>query len=94
MDSEYYLNLFKALLIKTQNLTGIERDKAISIALAVLHETNKDRRVAEMKKDRENQRQEPATARQIAYLKTLGLEPENGMTKQDAMKAISECLKR
>jgi hypothetical protein len=94
MDSEYYLNLFKALLIKTQSSTNIERDKAILIALDVMHETNKDRRVEEMKADREKQRQEPATARQIAYMKILGIKTEEGISKQNATKIIEQAVRR
>lgn len=94
MEAQYYLNLFQALVRKIQNLSNFEQEKAVQIALAIMQELSKDRRVEEMKKEREKAREEPATGRQLAYLKVLGANVKSGITKQEASEIIEKFLKK
>jgi uncharacterized tellurite resistance protein B-like protein len=89
MEAQYYLNLFKALVRKLK-AEGFEGISACSIALVFLQELSKDRRVEEMKADREKAKHEPATSRQIAYLKILGVKVEDGIDKQNAARMIEQ----
>jgi hypothetical protein len=92
MEAQYYLNLFKALLRKLK-AEGFEGPVTCSIALVFLQELSKDRRVEEMKADREKERRkEPATVRQITYLKTLGFRIHDGISKQEASEVIRRIL--
>jgi len=94
MGAEYYLNLFEALVNKIQNNGKFHPDKAVLIALGILQEMSKDRRVEEMKAEREKAKQEPATSRQIAYLKVLGVEADEGLSKQNAAKMIEQAVQK
>lgn len=90
MEARHYINMFSALLRKMQFSMNFEQDKAVQIAIAVMHEMSKDRRVEEMKKEREIARQELATARQLAYAKVLGIEVSNRLTKKEAGRLIEQ----
>jgi hypothetical protein len=92
MEFQYYINLFKAILAKI-NKEGFNGYSACDISIAILQELSKDRRVEEMKTERENARKEPATVRQITYLKALGIRIEEGITKQEAYKVIKKYLR-
>lgn len=93
MEAQYYLNLFKALLRKLK-AEGFDGVSACSIALGLLQELSKDRRVEEMKAERENERRkEPATVRQITFMKTLGFRIHDGISKQEASEVIRNHLK-
>jgi len=94
MGAEYYLSLFEALVNKIQNNSKLNPDKAVLIALGILQEISKDRRVEEMKAEREKAKQEPATSRQIAYLKVLGVEADEGLSKQKAAKMIEQAVQK
>lgn len=94
MGAEYYISLFEALVNKIQNNGKFNPDRAVLIALGILQEMSKDRRVEEMKKDREKAKQEPATPRQIAYLKVLGMRAEEGLSKQNAAKMIEQAVQK
>lgn len=87
MKTDEYLRLFKEIC---EQLDGeLDRER---IAIAILHEVAKDKRMAMIMKARENGKQEQATVRQIAYLHVLGIEPDNGLTKQEATQLIEEAL--
>ena len=45
-----------------------------------------------MKADREKAKEEPATVKQIAYLRILGRDAADGITKQQAAKMIDQAL--
>lgn len=94
MGAEYYLSLFQALVSKIQKNSSFNPDKAVLIALGILQEMSKDRRVEEMKSEREKARQEPVTPRQIAYLKILGMKVEEGLSKQNAAKIIEQAVQK
>ena len=53
-------------------------------------EIAKDRRVAEIAEAREKNNRSPATARQVAYARALGIELPENATKQEATKLITE----
>ena len=51
METQYYINLFKALIRNLEN-NGFEGALAFNTALILLQELNKDRRSEEMKAER------------------------------------------
>lgn len=93
METQYYINLFKALLKKLEK-NGFSGVSAFNIALVLLQELSKDRRVEEMKKEKQRLQKEPATIKQIKLLYKLGKQIENELTKQEASKIIQEILTR
>jgi hypothetical protein len=65
-------------------------DKA---ALALLQEVAKDKRMDQMREERELKNNQPATARQIKFLKKLGIEMfDPGLTKKQASTLIDETM--
>jgi hypothetical protein len=94
MEAQYYINLFKGLLRKLE-ANSFQGPVACSIALVFLQEMNKDRRVEEMKADREKEkekRKEPATSKQLDYLNILRVKANSEMTKEEAGKLIERAL--
>jgi len=68
-------------------------------ALALLHEVAEDLRVQAEQEGRGPVREtvegeEPATDRQLQYLKRLGVMPEKGLSKQEASGLIDEALEK
>jgi hypothetical protein len=82
--AEKYLTLFEEIKKKAG---GDER-----IAQAVLVEVTKDRRMEEMREEREARNGEPATPKQLDYLKNLGVPVSQGLTKKQASELIDEAL--
>ena len=80
-----YLDLFEELKQKT----GDEKT-----ALSLLQEVSKDRRMEEIREERENKNSEPATTRQLMFMKKLGIEVPPGVTKKEASISIDEELGR
>ena len=91
MEAQYYINMYKALINKLQE-SGFSGTSPFLVAPVLLQELNKDRRVEEMKADREKAKEEPATIKQIAYLRVLGKDVGNGTTKQQAARMIDQAL--
>lgn len=87
VQTDEYLRLFKEICEQLD--TALDRER---IAIAILHEVAKDKRMAMIMRERENGKQEQATVRQIAYLHVLGIEPNNGLTKTEATHLIEEAL--
>ena len=84
MEAEQYVKRFQEIASK---LSG--RGKQ-SIALAIMQELAKDRRMAEIAEAREKNNGSPATARQVAYARALGIELPQNATKKEATKLITE----
>jgi hypothetical protein len=82
--AEKYLELYNAIKAKT---SGDDR-----LALTVLQEVTKDRRMDEMREEREQRNGEPATPKQLQFLKKLGVEVRPGITKREASMRIDEAL--
>ena len=57
-------------------------------AVRILSEIAKDERMDQMREERELMNGEPATGRQLQYLKTLGIQIAPGLTKKQASKLI------
>lgn len=57
-------------------------------AVRILSEIAKDERMDQMREDREMMNGEPASMRQLQYLKTLGIQIAPGLTKKQASKLI------
>ena len=74
-----YLGLFEELKQKTND----ERT-----ALTLLQEVSKDRRMEEMREEREAKNGETATTKQMNYMKKLGIDIPPGITKKEASRLI------
>ena len=79
---EEYISLYNAIHKHT---------KDINMTTAILTEIRKDMRAAEMQQNRfVGTGAFPATEGQISYLKWLGIETTDGITRQEASKLIDE----
>jgi hypothetical protein len=82
---EKYLGLF-------QEIRGRVSDD--QVARAILAEVAKDRRMEEIRQEREQHNSDPATAKQLQYLKNLGVETRPGLTKKEASVLIDEAIQK
>ena len=64
----------------------------IQVAIAILQEVTKDQRMSSIRQERKMNGDQPATEKQLAYLKNLGVDAEANMTKQEASSLIDEML--
>jgi len=80
-----YLDLFEELKKKTKDQTA---------ALTLLQEVSKDSRMEEIREEREANKSELATAKQINFMKKLGMGIPEGVTKREALTLIDEELGR
>lgn len=89
-----YLELFQAI----RQRTGDDR-----AAVAILQEVNKDIRMEQIRQERANGVEfgngwnggdEPATERQLSYLKNLGVQVDGKLTKKKASAMIDEELEK
>jgi hypothetical protein len=80
---ENYLDLYD----KVRARTGDDRS-----ALAILQEMNKDKRMAQIRAERNGNGDQPATDRQKGYLKKLGVEVPADLTKAQASALIDGAL--
>ena len=80
-----YLKLYDDI----KDRTGDER-----IALSILQEVNKDIRMAQIREERENGNDKPATEKQLNYLKKLGVDVSVDLTKKQASALIDEALEK
>jgi len=78
---EKYLELF-------QEIRGKVDDERT--ALTLLQEVSKDRRMEQIREEREMKNGEPATTRQLQFMKKLGIEIPPGVTKKQASMLIDE----
>jgi len=81
-----YLELFEQIKQKTQG-----DDK---IALSLLTEISKDRRMEEIRQEKEARNGEPATEKQKKFMKKLGMDCPKNATKKEASVLIDEELSR
>jgi hypothetical protein len=83
--AERYINLYGEIRKKT----GDDR-----VAQAILAEVAKDRRMQEMREEREARNGELATAKQLQYLENLGVKVKPGLTKKEASALIDEAVEK
>jgi hypothetical protein len=81
---EKYLDLFSEIKERTN---GDDR-----LALLVMQEVTKDRRMEEMRAEREQRNNEPATPKQLQFLKNLKVEIPAGLNKKQASGFIDTAL--
>lgn len=72
----------------------IAKVKDEHVARTILSETAKDQRMQAIRDEREAQNGRPATARQLEYLKSLGVKVKPGLTKKQASSLIDEALEK
>ena len=99
-DAEPYIEMFETI----RNRVGDD-----DIAVAVMHELSKDRRMAAIRAERQAKLEafqperpsykpgtgsRPASKKQLDYLKDLGITPRVNMTSEDASQAIDEVQAR
>ena len=93
--AEKTVEQYLTLLGKIKARTGDDRT-----ALTILQEVSKDMRMAQVREERENgyghgsnqSDDAEATERQCAYLRRLGVEIPEGLTKKEASALIDEAL--
>ena len=92
MKIDEYVEEFYEILgkLKDRNREG-DFDEA-EVALGILRERAKDRRMAAMEKTREREKKEPASEKQKNYMDDLGIVYEEGITKEEASKEIEKAL--
>ncbi len=78
---ETYLGLYGGILGKVNSP---------EVALGILQECARDRRMQEIRQEKERGNGDAATERQIAFLRDLGVEVEPGLTKRQASQLIDE----
>jgi hypothetical protein len=78
-----YLEVFNEIKKKTDDST---------VAIALLSEICKDRRMQEIKEQKEANNNESATERQKRFMKNLGIKIPQGVTKKEASMLIDEEL--
>jgi hypothetical protein len=98
--AEPYIELFETI----RNRVGDD-----AIAVAVMHELSKDRRMAELRAERQTKLdaferngapvrprtgQRPASKKQLEFLRDLGVEPRADVTSEEASRAIDEAQAR
>jgi len=83
--AERYAALYDKIMAKVRD----ER-----VARTILSETAKDQRMQVIRDEREAQNGQPATTRQLEYLKTLGVKVKPGLTKKEASGLIDEALEK
>ena len=81
---EKYLDLFSEIKARTN---GDDR-----LALLVMQEVTKDRRMQEMREEKELRNNEPATPKQLQFLKKLKVEIPPGLSKKQASGFIDSAL--
>lgn len=89
MNEEKYISDYKAIQEKVSSIVLLQ-EKQIDVAIAIMQEVAKDRRMDEIDKQRNSNGKEPATKKQLDLLKNLGIAFEKGITKEQATKKISE----
>lgn len=87
MQAKDYLDIFRVVHKNIDE--GIDKER---VAIAVMQEIGKDMRMQLALQQREQGRQERATAKQINFLKTLGVLVNYGTTKQKAAELIDNAL--
>jgi hypothetical protein len=88
MNANDYLRLFKGIYEKIDDTFDKER-----LAIAIMQEITKDSRMALIEKERKEGKQEPATVKQIGYLKILGVSVNKKITKKKAGRLIEMALR-
>ena len=78
-----YLELF-------EEIKGKVNDEIV--ARTIMTEISKDRRMEQIREERGMKNGEPATTRQLQFMKKLGLEIPPGITKQQASTLLDEEL--
>ena len=87
MEIDAYVEKVREILNSLDD--GMKRP---AIALAILQELSKDRRMDEIRAERESREREGATEKQLAYLQSLGVECPEGLTKAEASRMIDHAL--
>ncbi len=79
----YYVSLFEQIQQK-------QRDP--QVAIAIMQQIGKDNRMQQIQSERvqENSHDEPATAKQLGFLKDLGVEVKPGLSRKEASALITE----
>lgn len=87
MQAEDYLEIFRVAFKNIEE--GIDKER---VAIAVMQEMGKDKRMqlALQQREQGRQQQQRATPRQIAFLRTLGVLVGYGITKQKAAELIDK----
>jgi hypothetical protein len=81
------LNSYLELYSQIRQKTGDDK-----VALSLLQELSKDRRMEEIRQEKETRNGEPATEKQKKFMKKLGINFPRNVTKREAFVLIDEEL--
>ncbi|MFW6385989.1 MAG: hypothetical protein ACOCZP_02425 [Candidatus Hadarchaeota archaeon] len=91
MEIDEYVDEFYKILGKLEDRNREGDFDEDEVALGILRERAKDRRMAAME-DRRQNRGEPASEKQKNYMDDLGIVYEEGITKEEASREIEKAL--
>ena len=93
MDVKWYVQKLDEVCKELDNagMRFVSTTAKLQVACAILQELARDERMrARTSSPAESAKSEPATEAQLKYLRSLGVEPKPGLTKQEASKLIDE----
>lgn len=92
MEADEYVEKFSEILRLVNESTWSEDVDKIRVALAILREVGKDRRMETMREEREKAKLEPATEKQKKYMDDLDIVYDESITKEEASEEIERAL--
>ncbi|MBS3815572.1 MAG: hypothetical protein KGY45_03295 [Hadesarchaea archaeon] len=92
MKTRGYVNEFSEILEMLNSRTWTNDFDKTRVALAILSERAKDRRMDKINNKKEVEEKEPATEKQKNFMNKLGVNYSSGITKQKASKEIEKAL--
>ncbi|MFW5913413.1 MAG: hypothetical protein ACOCSA_03090 [Candidatus Hadarchaeota archaeon] len=92
MKIREYVDEFYGILAELENKNREGDFNEAEIALGILQERAKDRRMAAMENRRKSEKKEPASEKQKKYMDDLGVVYEEGITKEEASREIEKAL--
>ncbi|KXB08728.1 hypothetical protein AKJ56_00505 [candidate division MSBL1 archaeon SCGC-AAA382N08] len=92
MKAKEYVEQFSQILQIVNEKSWSENVNKTEVALAILRELGKDRRMEIMRKEREQAKEQPATEKQKQYMDDLDIVYSENITKEEASEEIERAL--
>jgi len=92
MNADEYIKLYREIKLGVIDIGVTEPELNTQVSIAILQEIGKDNRVKATGKEHEK-KEEPATEKQIKFLRDLGISFKEGITKKEASALIDREIK-
>jgi len=92
MNVEEYIKLYREIKIRVVDIGVTDPQLNAQVSIAILQEIGKDNRYKSIEKG-ERKQEEPATEKQIKFLKDHGISFREGITKKEASALIDKEIK-